>query len=447
MRRLGVLMIAAALAGCASHRPVPPARPVASTGAPILAVPPGLALAPSVQQQFNAAVSQLQSGDLRGANRGFTDVLKASPDFYPAETGLGYVALANKQYRQASAHFASALKTGSQYLPALEGQVDAELADGDDLGAIAAIEQLLAVDARREDLRSRLDVLRLRVVQSELEAAAKARAAGHLDEAQRILERALASSPSSSVLTRELARIELQRAALGEAETHARRAIELDAGDAEAVALLGDVLDVEGRTREAVQAYARAIAIDPQPAWREKHDALVARADLEALPAEYRSIGSAPSVTRAQVAAMVGIELKPVIDRAPKRATDVITDLRNHWAAPWILPVSQAGVMDVLPNHTFQPNAVVRRTELARVVSQVLNLLAARRPVDIAAWRDARPHFADVSSANASYRAIALATASGAMKADDDSRFQPLQPASGADLTAAVARLRQLAGR
>ena len=35
--------------------------------------------------------------------------------------------------------------------------------------------------------------------------------------------------------------------------------------------------------------------------------------------------------------------------------------MRGNWAAPWIMAVARAGLMEVYPNHTFQPNAIVRR--------------------------------------------------------------------------------------
>ena len=201
------------------------------------------------------------------------------------------------------------------------------------------------------------------------------------------------------------------------------------------------------RSREAADAYSQAFALDARPAWKEKHDALEARANFEALPAEYRSIPSATTVTRGQLAAMIGIELKAMVDAAPRRSAEVVTDVRAHWAAPWILPVTQAGVMDALPNHTFQPNAIVNRGELAQVLSQLLNLASARRQADVSAWRAARPQIADVPPGHASYRAIAAATASGLMKLDPDGRFSPARPVAGAELVAAIARLKSLAGR
>jgi tetratricopeptide (TPR) repeat protein len=311
---------------------------------------------------------------------------------------------------------------------------------------VSALEQLLKVDPSREEARSRLDLIRLRVTQGQMTAASKARAAGRLDEAQAILERALQASPSSPVMVRELAAIEVARGALEPAEQHARQAADLDSSDAETLALLGGVLEARGKTGEAMDAYSRALTIDPRPAWREKRDALRARAAFEALPAEYREIPDAPTVTRAQVAATIGIELDALVRRAPRKAAVVLTDVREHWAAPWILPVTQAGIMDGFPNHTFQPNAVVRRSDLAQIASQLINVIATSRPDEAARWRADRPRLDDVPAGHVSYRAIALAVAAGVVKPDETGKFWPGRTASGADLVAAVSRIKQLSG-
>ena len=440
-----LLFAALGLAGCAPRRP--PVAPVAVPKYPTYVkpdVPAGLAVPAPAQQRFDEGWLRLQAGDLRGASRDFSDAIKQAPGFYPAETALGDVALIGREFKDALAYFTAALEKNDRYLPALEGRVQAALAVGDDVITAGALEQLLRVDPAREEARNRLEMMQLRIVQGQLAAASRARAAGRLDEAQTVVERALAVSPSSGVLLRELALIEAMRGALESAEQHARRAVEIDSADPESLAALGSVLEAQGKVVEAVDLFSRAVAIEPRAGWREKRDALRNRAKFDALPAEYRAIPTAATVTRAQVAATLGIDLDPLIARAPRRATVVVTDVRTHWAAPWILPVVQAGIMDAYPNHTFQPNAPVRRSDLAQVISQLLGGIAAEHAEDVAKWRAARPRLDDVPAGHVSYRAIALAVAAGAMTIDETGRFWPARPASGADLVSAVARLRPL---
>jgi tetratricopeptide (TPR) repeat protein len=447
-RRAVLILAAAAMAACA---PKPPKTVAAGAPSfpdyPPLEIPANLVVAPDILDRHQLAWQQLQAGDLRNANRTFNDTLRRSNTFYPAETGLGFVALAGKDYKQAASRFSSALGKNDRYLPAWLGQVDAQLGLGHDTEAIAAIERVLELDPKRDTLRSRLELLRFKEVQTLIGSAQRARQAGRLDEAQGMLERALPLSPSSAVILRELAAVELARDSLDPAEEHVRRAIELDANDAEAHAVLGAILEKRERFRDAAAAYSRAAAIDPRPVWKERTAALREKANAAAIPAEFRDLPNATSVSRAQVAALIGTRLETLIDRAPKRAAAVATDVRNHWAEPWILPVTQAGIMEIQPNHTFQPASTVRRADLARVLTQLLSLVAADRQIDLARWKAARPKFADLPASNLFYNAAALAVTSGAMDTRQGDRFLPTQPVSGAELVAAIDRIEQLAGR
>src|ERR1044071_8637163 len=106
MRKLAWLVLLATIAGCAPKRPTPP--PVVS--APKFpefirpAVPASLADAPAAANQ-DRGWQFLQSGDLKTAEHEFETALKATPAFYPAESGLGYVELARKEPKAALAHF------------------------------------------------------------------------------------------------------------------------------------------------------------------------------------------------------------------------------------------------------------------------------------------------------------------------------------------------------
>lgn len=441
--------LAATVSACAKKTAPTPPSPSAPgfPQFPLPDVPATLAVTPELRAAHTHAWDLLQSGDPKGAEREFTAILKGTPTFYPGETGLGFALLAEKQYKPAATRFTSALAKNDRYVPALQGQANAQLAQGDEAGAIASFERVLAIDPKQETVRSRLDLLRFRQVQSLIDTGRRARDAGRLDEAQTSFERALTLSPSSAVIFHELAGVEVARGALDQAETHARRAIQLDTNDAEGYATLGAILETRGKFREAAAVFSSAYKIDPRPAWKARADALSDKADMAGVPAEFRSLGTAPTVTRAQLAALVGIRLEAVLEKVSQRVTAVATDVRGHWAEPWILPVTQAGVMDIYPNHTFQPGSTVLRSDLARVVSQVVTIIAAQRQTDVAKWRAARPTFPDLPATNVYYGFAALAVSAGAMSPTEDNRFAPRSPATGEAVIAAVTRLQQIAGR
>ncbi|MFI5177297.1 MAG: tetratricopeptide repeat protein [Vicinamibacterales bacterium] len=450
-RAVTLAVASAALASTCvtTHPPSTPGPPPAPRypDYPTPDVPATLRVAPEVRAAQDRAWAQLQAGDARGADAAFTALLRQSPAFFPAQAGLGFALLAERQYRPAAAHFAAVLAKNEKYLPAWQGQADAQLALGDEAGAITSLDHVLALDPKNDVVRSRLDLLRFRQVQALIDAGRKARDAGRLEDAQTDFERAQALSPTSAVIFRELAVVETARGALDQAEAHARRATQLDPGDAEAFAALGAALEAHGKFRDAAAAYAQAARIDPRPAWKSRSEALSDKADMAAVPAEFRAMGTAPSVTRAQLAALIGIRLEAVLDKAKPRVSAVATDVRGHWAEPWILPVTQTGVMDVFENHTFQPAGIVRRSDLAHAVSQVLSLINTERQTDLAKWKAARPAFPDLPASNVYYASAALAVASGAMSAQDGDRFAPRDAATGATVVAAIARLQQIAGR
>jgi hypothetical protein len=161
------------------------------------------------------------------------------------------------------------------------------------------------------------------------------------------------------------------------------------------------------------------------------------------LPAELRDLDTQPTITRAQLAALIGIRLERVLAKATRKVPVVATDLKGHWAADWIVAVTQAGVMDVFGNHTFQPASNVRRSDLAQVSSALLRLLSASQPDQWTRWQTARPTFADLGGSNLWYSPAAIAVSAGVMTAPGG-RFDPARAVTGADALAAIAKIEQI---
>ncbi|MEZ5317004.1 MAG: tetratricopeptide repeat protein [Vicinamibacterales bacterium] len=447
IRAVGLYVMLASMAACASAPPAP-AAPTAPRYPefPAPVVPAELAVPPALRERHEAAWLRLQAGDLRTAAREFSEVLRAMPGFYPAQAGLGFVRLADRQFEEAATRFRAATTANDDYLPGWSGLAEAELGLGRDAEAIEALERVVELDPSRADAKSRLDLLEFRRLPALIEGARRAREAGRLDEARRQLDEALALSPSSAVILRELALVELNAGNLPGALRRAEEAVAADRSDAQAQATLAQVLEAQGNTSGAAAAWERAVAIDPRPEWRARADALKGREALSVIPPEFRAVPTATTVTRAQVAAYIGIRLEGLVARAPQRSTDLATDIRDHWAARWILPVTRAGLMEIYPNHTFQPSAEVRRGDLARIVAQVLAMIPQRQ-MDLARWRAARPRFSDLPAGNAFYAPAALAVSAGAMSPRSGDTFAPTEPASGPELVAAIDRIEQIAGR
>jgi tetratricopeptide (TPR) repeat protein len=401
---------------------------------------------PATIERHKAGWAWLQAGDFRAADRNFSAALKLSPSFYPAEVGLGYTALARKDHDTAISHFDKAITASPRYAPALVGRGDALLAAGKRDLALQSFETALDADARLSSLRSRIEVLRVRELQEDVELARKAAEAGRLADARNAYQQAIAASPQSQFLYRELALVERRDGDLAAALVHAQKAVELDPGDARALTVAGEILESRDEFAAALDSFRAAAAIEPSEALDARIEKLRARAAIAGLPEEFKSIETSPTVTRAQLAALVGVRLESILKRSNQNAAVVITDTRGSWAAPWILTVTRAGVMEVYPNHTFQPSAPVRRADLAQTASRILSLIAADTPAVGERWRNAdRRRFPDVSPGNLSYAAVSRVVEAGVMALAADGSFQLSRSATGAEATEAVRKLEEFA--
>lgn len=408
-------------------------------------VPPALANLPAAVTSQERGWQFLQAGDFRNAEREFRMALDTAPQFYPAETALGYLELARKEAAAALPHFERALLSDGRDVTALVGGGLALLALNREADALFAFESAVAVDPTLADIRRRVEVLRFRGLGQDLAAARQAAASGALDEAARAYANAIASSPDSPFLYRELAVVERRQGNAEAALADFRKALALDPTDASSLVQLGDLLVARGELEAAAKSYADSLALEPSDAVEAKLDGVRARTELARLPAEYRAIDAAPQITRGDLAALIGVRLAQLV-QAARRRDAVVTDARNHWAATWIMAVVRAGIIDPYDNHTYQPRALVRRTDLALAMSRLLTQIAAEHPVQGRSWESARLRFPDLPAGHLAYPAVSMAVAAGVMTTGADNAFQPTQAVSGADAAAAVSRLEALAG-
>ena len=405
---------------------------------------PGLG-SPASLERHRAGWLWLQAGDLKAAERNFEGALKLSADFYPSEAGLGYVSLARKDHDQAAEHFDRAIVVNPRYVPALVGRGEALLALGQRDQALKSLEAAVVADPDQVALRSRVAVLRARGQQDDVAAARKAMEAGRLDDARTVYERAIAASPDSPFLYRELAEVHRRQGNLEPALQHASKAAELEPTDGRTQVLIGEIHEARKDLPRAVAAYESAIALEPNAALEKKVEGLREEIVLANMPPEFQQIEGSTGLSREQLAALVGVRLDDLLKRVQTRTPVVITDTRGSWATPWILAVTRAGVMEVYPNHTFQPAAVVRRSELADAASRILSLIAAEKPALGAAWRGTKHLFTDVPPAHLSYPAASLTVEAGVMQPTPDGSFQLARPVTGAEAVAAIKKLEELA--
>jgi tetratricopeptide (TPR) repeat protein len=444
VRRALAAAVAATWAFAVACAPPPPVvtAPVAPRHPEFVfpAPPPGTP--PATVERLTRGWHLLQADDLGAADREISAVLSANQEFAPAHAAAGYLELARRRPAEALGRFDAASPASRPYAPALVGRGLTLLAARRDEEALPAFEQALALDPAIPDLPERVATLRVRVVQDRIGRAERAAAAGRWDEARAAYRAAIEASPDAAFLYRDLAAVERRDGRDDTALELANAALFHDPDDRAAHVLIAELHAERGEYEASLAAYRKAAALESSPSLEAAMARVRERARDAALPAEFHAIGTRPQATRGDVAALFGVRLGPRLAARPQRQV-VVTDVRGHWAEPWILTVARSGAMEVFSNYTFQPGAPLRRADLADAVSRALALLAPAST--LARWDTAPITAADVPPTHLAFPAVRRAVASGVLRLDGDA-FGLLRPVAGADAEEAVARLSAVGG-
>jgi tetratricopeptide (TPR) repeat protein len=394
-------------------------------------------------RDHDAAWRWFQSGDLARAESGFAAVLKRSPQFYPSDTAMGYLDLARKDFEPAGQRFDRVLQSNGSYVPALVGRGEALLALSHEAEALASFESAVKLDPQLQGIARRVEVLRARAQQENVANARKAAQANRLDEAARMYAQAIAASPDSAFLVRDLAEVEAKQGKTDEALARYQRVIEMDPTDVTSRIRIGEMLDARGDLAGALKMYTEANNLEPAVELRRRITAIEARLAYLKLPPDYRAIPDAASITRGDLASLIGIRLALLIEHAPAQPV-VITDARNHWAADWIMAIASAGVMEAYENHTFQPRNAIQRSDLAQAVARMLKIIAVGQPQLLKDWQSRAQKMGDVGVSNLHFADASLSVAAGILPLADGGLFQLSRPVSGAEAIDAVSRIERL---
>ena len=209
--RLGLVLLALALgAGACGPKKLPPPAAAAAPAYPTferpeLIEPLPVSLPSTVSLRYEQGWTRLQAGSPEEASAIFSEVIRSAPAFYPARAAHGYARLAARDVSGAVASFDAALKARPAYLPALAGRAEALIAGNRGVEAIAALEALIAADPQRTAARTRLETLRLQVIEGLVAEARAARQRNDLDAARTAWTRVVEASPDSADFLRELA--------------------------------------------------------------------------------------------------------------------------------------------------------------------------------------------------------------------------------------------------
>ncbi|ANU22493.1 S-layer homology domain-containing protein [Planococcus donghaensis] len=132
------------------------------------------------------------------------------------------------------------------------------------------------------------------------------------------------------------------------------------------------------------------------------------------------------NTTRAEAAKMLAIALDLPIEDVPSGYKDVSD---KHWGKNYIAAVSKAGLFTGNPDGTFAPNDVLKRAEMAKVISIAYELQSSDKN-----------HFSDVKASHWSKGYISGLFENGITTGYPDKTFRPGEPTTRAEYSVFLAR-------
>jgi tetratricopeptide (TPR) repeat protein len=432
VKRLALaLALAAVLPACATK--APPRLPDRDDYA-YPATRPG-EVPTTTREKLERAWQELQADRPAAAEKQFAAILRREPGLAAAETGLAFARLRAGQIPAASAGFAHVLAGKPDYVPALIGAGLTALREDRPEAAVAPYRRAAELEPNHVALRRRYPQAKLQATERQVAAAQAALAGGDRASAVTAYRAALEAAPEVAGVRLELADLLVQDGNRAEAEA---MLADDPGGDRRVLVRLGDLRSELGQYAAALEAYRRVLARDPRDA-EALRGSLLARQGLELArqPEEYRRIPGASRITRADLAALVGVKVT-ALARLPAGEPAVAVDISGSWARSHLLRMLSLEIMTVFPNHTFQPANQVRRGDLARVLARILELVR---------WPAGRsPTVVDVAPTNLLWPSVSRVLGAGLMDVTPGGAFEAWRPVTGQEAIEAVDALVRLIG-
>ncbi len=396
----------------------------------------------SEQAAFDRGWQSLLSGRLDAAASDIEPLARRYGKSPEIAAAAGFLDLRLGEPQDAERKFQTALREEPELGPAQSGYFLVALQQGNEE---RAFERLLRLEKSfpHHDLVDRYGAtLRANVAEARLDSARELMRERKYDQAAREYLRALEVAPQAGALYLEAAEAELEAGYPERAVVHAGRAAELEPTNADAHRMLGEACYRNDDFAGAARALAAASALRPEDAeLRVRLEAVERSLRETTLPEEYLGIRDSGRLTREQLAALLYVDLREAFDASTMRNNVIATDVAESWASPYILRTVGAGVLEVFPNHTFQPNAFVSRLELASALFHTLENLAPEA-FESARASSGAPEFADLARQNPGYEAAALSVGLGLLAPGEGSSFEPRRIVTGQEAASAVAALR-----
>jgi tetratricopeptide (TPR) repeat protein len=418
-----IILISLLYLSCATYQPPPPNL---YTGE----LPQSIVTDLSLDERIlvEDAWKSIRVGNTNNAQK-IIERLGTGNSFY--YVGMGYVAFLLGESQTAEQYFKASLS----YFPDVElahfglAQIYQDLNRVDN--AFSEYREILKNDPDNPWAKPRYEEIKERKTDEALTEASAFLSSGDGEKSKESFLRALYYSPDSTEAHLALGKIYRDESNFQNALIHLKAASAKETENTDIRKEYADTLFQAGELKNSLGIYEDLLEKDPgNQEIRDRLETIKNRLGIFELPSQYNAIQSTESVTKEDVAALISVKYKDSIDEQSGKPP-IIIDISTSWASRFILHTSSLGILDVYPNHTFQPKKVITRAEMAEILFRLIENLKRKGYSFIQQIPPNRIQISDVSPSNYYYRPIILLISYDIMTLSQDRVFHPDQAVSG----------------
>ncbi len=345
--------------------------------------------------------------------------------------GLGYINSLSNRLQAAEKFFRQALQYRPELALAHSGLAQIYQKTGQEDQAFAALREVLKTEPDNLWANQQYESLKNRKLEEVLAEAQAALDSDDIKKGKAALLKALYYAPQHTDSHLKLTEIYKKENKIQNALVHLKAANSAEPENADILRNYAETLLQAGQLTKSLSLYEQLYKLEPEnEETQDKIEDLRSQIGIVELPPLYDSIPSSEAITREEMAALLAVKFKGILDE-PTETPPIIIDTTVSWASPFILQIASLQIMNIYPNHTFQPKKMLNRAEIAEIISRLANYLEKKGHKLIQQIPPDRIRISDVLPQNYYYPSIVRMLSYGIMELTMDRAFLPDQTVSG----------------
>jgi Tfp pilus assembly protein PilF len=345
--------------------------------------------------------------------------------------GLGYINSLSNKLQAAEKFFRQALQFRPELALAHSGLAQIYQKTGQEDQAFAALREVLKTEPDDLWAKQQYESLKGRKLEEVLAEAKSALDSDDIKKGKAALLKALYYAPQHTASHLKLAEIYKKENKLQNALVHLKAASSAEPENADLLRNYAETLFQAGQLTKSLSRYEQLSKLEPEnEETQDRIEDLRNQLGIVELPALYDSIPSSEAITREEMAALLAIKFKGIMDESTE-TPPIIIDTSISWASKFILQITSLQIMNIYPNHTFQPKKMLNRAEIAEIFSRLASYLEKKGFKLIQQIPPNKIRISDILPQNYYYPSIVKMLSYGIMELTMDRAFQPDLTVSG----------------